>query len=142
MFSKILVPFDGSEHSLKAVDYAIKLGELDGSQIEVLYVSPPVEHYMWDSKELTDSLEKEALNKAEEVITTAKEKFNGTNVKYITAIKNGEDVAEVIIDEVEKSGTKIIVIGSRGLSAPMGLLLGSVSQKVVNHASCPVLIVK
>lgn len=141
MFKKILLPFDGSEHAMKAVDYSIELGRLDGAQVEILYVSPSVEHYMRDSASLVDSLEAAVREKAEEIIAKATVKFKDSGVHYTTSIKTG-DAATVICDEAEQNKIKLIVMGSRGLNAAMDFLLGSVSHRVLSHAHCPVFVVR
>lgn len=141
MFKKILLPFDGSEHSMKAADYAIELAQLDGAQVEILYVSPSVEHYMRDSAVLIDSLETAARENAEEIIAMATDKFKDSGVHYTTTIKTG-NAAAVICSEAEQNGIKIIVMGSRGLNPAMDIILGSVSNRVISHAHCPVIIVR
>jgi nucleotide-binding universal stress UspA family protein len=49
-------------------------------------------------------------------------------------------MAEAIINVAETRGADLIIVGASGLSSPEGLLLGSVSQKVMHHATCPVLL--
>lgn len=141
MFKKILLAIDGSEHSMKAADSAIKLAKIDDAQVEILYVCHALNHYMRDSAELIASLEKKLMEEAEEIMAKADEKFKDTGIPYTTKIITG-DAADVICDEAEQSGIGVIVMGSRGLGGISRFVLGSVSSKVLTHAHCSVLIVR
>jgi len=141
MFRKILLAIDGSEHSMKAADSALKLATIDDAQVEILYVCRILEHYMRDSAELIDSLEKKLMEESEEIIAKAEEKFKDTGIQYTTKILQG-DAAEVICDEAEENEIGVIVMGSRGLSGISRFVMGSVSSKVLTHAHCSVLIVR
>ncbi|MEL7568055.1 MAG: universal stress protein [Dehalobacterium sp.] len=141
MFGKILLAIDGSEHSMKAADSALELAKINGAQVEILYVCHTLDHYMRDSAELIESLEKKLEEEAEAIIAKAEEKFKGTGIQYTTKILQG-DAAEVICDEAQENGIGVIIMGSRGLSGISRFVLGSVSSKVLGHACCSVLIVR
>jgi nucleotide-binding universal stress UspA family protein len=59
-----------------------------------------------------------------------------------TIVERKGEAASLIIDEAEKEGVDVIVIGTRGLNAAERWLLGSVSTRVVQHAPCNVLVVR
>jgi nucleotide-binding universal stress UspA family protein len=67
--------------------------------------------------------------------------LNTENIEAKTEVLEGE-VAENIIRYAEENDTDLVMIGNRGLGGLKKLVLGSVSQKVVQKASCPVLVVK
>jgi len=143
MFGKILLAFDGSEHSLKAAEYAIKLAQIDHAHVEILHVVSSEKRYMRDSAALTASIKEEHMKEAEKIIAQGVEKFKDSGVQYSTKILLGDvgDPADEICTEAKQNDVKIIVMGSRGLN-PLTRLLGSVSNKVLSHAHCPVLIVR
>ncbi|MFZ3171455.1 MAG: universal stress protein [Carboxydocellales bacterium] len=144
---KILLPTDGSEHSLKAARYARKLLERSPlSSLTILHVSDiPKEvlahGYMLEVtidpqviKDLTETQKEQAIN------VTKKEFMNG-NFRIDILNQLGNPV-QIICDLVEKEGYDLIIMGSRGLGELKGILLGSVSDRVSHLAKCPVLIVK
>ncbi|MDD4752386.1 MAG: universal stress protein [Desulfitobacteriaceae bacterium] len=141
MFDKILIPIDGSEHSMKAADAAIKLAKIDDGEVEILYVSSNVNTYRSRVVYSASTLEKELTEEAEKVIAQGAAKFKAAGVKYTTKVLSG-DAADVICQEAEQNGIKVIVMGSRGLNAVSSFVLGSVTNKVLSRAHCPVFITK
>lgn len=144
---KILLPTDGSEHSLRAARYARKLLERSPlSSLTILHVSDiPKEvlahGYMLEVtidpqviKDLTETQKEQALNET-------KKEFLNVNFRIDTLNQIGNPV-QIICDLVEKEGYDLIIMGSRGLGELKGILLGSVSDRVSHLAKCPVLIVK
>lgn len=141
MPQKILLAFDGSDHSLKAADYALDMAKKSNAYVEIIYVyeTPPVysDRVVYD----VAKMKKEVLENAMKVITQGVEKFIASDVPYTSKIVSG-DPAEVICAEAEQSGTTEIVIGSRGMNVMSRFFLGSVSLKVLTHAPCTTIIVK
>ena len=139
---KILVTTDGSKNAEKALMEARKLAEDRGTDIVVLTVIKDTvlipymteENYNMPTK---DDLEKIG-NKSLDMASNFFEDFKG-EVKF--KLRAG-DVANTIIDESEKGDYDIIVMGSRGLGTFSRTIIGSVSNKVLNHAKINVLIVK
>jgi len=151
MLTKILVPYDGSKYSTKALTRATELAHnLDSeiilfSVVNVGYVSPPGLLGIIKSKK-----EKEAIKKWSESVKTDTEKMlkialkkcesKGITASYV--ISEGE-ISSKILDFATKKKISLIVIGSHGLHG-IGKLktLGSVSRRVSENAKCPVLIVR
>ena len=140
MFEKILLAVDGSEHSLHAAKEAGDLARAMKSEILRIVVAfdgiPP---YLGEPnlQQAIDARMKEAnmiLQKAQDTVG----KIPG---EIRTELIEGSP-AEAIISVAKTRETTVIVMGSRGLSAIAGLVLGSTSHKVVSHATCPVLIVR
>ncbi len=135
---KILVPIDGSEHSLRALDKAKELGEFYKAEITLLTVIY-TGHYNYFE------LQKELISSEEEVgqklLLEASKVLEDYPYGYKTTSKLG-DVANEIITMAEEGNFDLIVMGSRGLGAFTRALLGGVSQKVVSHANTTVMIVK
>ena len=134
MLKNILVPIDGSEGSDRAVAEAIKLAEVCEAKLNFLYIANI--NQLAINACLSDVV-LEAVTKAGNVILDRamsgikKEAFSETG-----------SPAVAILDFAEHSGTDLIVMGSRGLGVVKGVLLGSVSQYIVEQAKCPVLVVK
>ena len=151
MLTKILVPYDGSKYSIKALTRATELAHNLDSQIilfsvvNVGYVSPPGLLGIIKSKK-----EKEAIKKWSKSVKTDTEKMlknalkkcesKGITASYV--ISEGE-ISNKILDFAAKKKISLIVIGSHGLHG-IGKLktLGSVSRRVSENAKCPVLIVR
>lgn len=145
MFKKILVPVDGSATSWKALETAEKLAQTFKGELLVIHV---VQTY--NSAELyVNGLEAGTLSAENNQITTigsriletAKTKLEGFPGKVDFALEIGHP-ADRIVDVAKEKGVTDIVIGSRGLSGIAEFFLGSVSSKVSQYATVPVLIVK
>lgn len=144
---KLLIPIDGSENSNKALLEGKKLAEVFESEIIILYVgrldrlpgayadvTPLDLAEMDDIKANKERVGREVINAGLEVMKN----YSGT-VK--SDIEFG-DPAEVIIEVGEKENVDLIIMGSRGLSGVSRFAMGSVSDKVLNHAHSSVLIVR
>lgn len=138
MFDKIIVATDGSENANEAVKHAAALAQM-GTGIEVLivHVCPAC----------TADLDPDESNRrlAQEIVEKAASRFEGSGASVRTLVEIDypqESLGTAIVDIAERESANLIIIGSRGLSEFRGMLLGSVSSKVVQHAGCPVLIVK
>lgn len=143
-FSRILVPVDGSKGSEKAVEKAIGLARLSKGSIDFLYVA--------NLTGVTGGAHvANEFHLPEDVLASIRESGNIALDHILKAVP--EDVpakryvqtglpAEEIIAFAEKHHSDIIVVGSRGLNAAASLMLGSVSQFLLERATCPVLVVK
>ncbi len=152
-YQRILVPFDGSGYSKKALDEAIKIAKLTGATIYLCtvistdVVIPPgslLGLVKSASKgELQRRLIKSAKIEAEKMQKTQISYCGSKGVKaYYKLIING-NIAEEILRAAKARSVDLIVIGSRGLHGISRIKsLGSVSRKVAEFAHCPVLIVR
>jgi nucleotide-binding universal stress UspA family protein len=141
MFSKILVPVDGSENSLRALDHAIFLAKTTGASLTVIHVieNPPTV-YIESQKLLKDLLANYRAESAK-VLDGCRQTAERRGVKLETVIAEG-DAAYSITGYAHRKGFDLIIIGSRGLGKFKEMVLGSVSNKVLHHTKCSVLIVK
>ena len=141
MFSKVLVPVDGSENSLRALEAAIFLSKKIETQITALHVmekAPTV--YIHPQKELEELL-KNYRNESERILGKCQEIGNNNEIELNTAISKG-NVASRIIQYAEKGLFDLIVMGHRGSGKFKEMVLGSVSEKVLHQTKCSVLIVR
>lgn len=139
MFQKILVGVDGSPQSTKAAKVSGELARILKADLRIVVVFEPLPTYLGDSllqqaisvrMEAAQHILQEALNVVEEIPG-----------RLETEVLEGP-VAEAILVVASTRNNDLIIMGSRGLGKLAGLLLGSQSQKVVQHAPCPVLIVR
>lgn len=141
MFSKILVPVDGSDNSFRALDHALFLAKNTGSSVTAMHVieNPPT-IYVESQKLLNEIMAKYRMESAK-ILDRCKQLAEDKGVKIETLIAEG-DAASNITGHSNNEGFDMIVIGSRGLGKFKEMVLGSVSNKVLHHAKCAVLIVK
>ncbi len=135
---KILIPVDGSDSSERALGKAIELANALKAKLIFLYVAN-VNQLAVNSCLSAELLE--AMNKAGDVVLTHAEESSSNGIETERVMETGSP-APVIIDVAEEHGVDLIVMGSRGLGLVKGVLLGSVSQYVVENAKCAVMVVK
>jgi len=140
---KILVAVDGSEHAEKAMLKAKELGELNNCEVTLLNVVDDViaNNPYIVAKDQQEVIEKAFVDEGETVLKEALEKFEPYSGIVNTELKYGEP-AKTIIEKAENEDYNLVVMGSRGLNAFSRAMLGSKSNKVVNHIGVSVLIVK
>lgn len=142
MFEKILVPVDGSKASDLSLQKALEIGEKFGSELFIFTVVPELtvfEQYPVDypyTQEVTRANQEQARYMLEELSNNAN--YSG---ELNTYYRSGSPATE-IVQFAEENDIDLIVIGNRGLGAFSRTLLGSVSNKVINHSSTSVLVVK
>ncbi|MDA8197028.1 MAG: universal stress protein [Actinomycetota bacterium] len=134
--NRVIVGVDGSEAASAALAFAAEEAKLRGAELRILHVwGIPKAAYSGYVSQL-DDYERDAQVLLEGVVKEAKESYPELNIDS----KLGEgSPANFIIEESKDA--KLVVVGSRGHGGFTGLLLGSVSQQLVHHASTPVVIV-
>ncbi len=137
MYKKILVPLDGSEYSLQALDAAKEIGERFQSEIHILTVLNESSYYFADS----DKFKQAAVESAKNALKEGIDRIAGYEYGVIESYLGGK-VSEIIVDYAEENDIGLIVMGNRGLGAFSRTFLGSVSHKVLNATHKSVLIVK
>ena len=138
---KILVPVDGSDQSAKAAQWASRLAAKLGASLTLLHV-----HQVPGSEALgLNSLERSEIDQIEGRIAGPSfdeaRAMMDPSVNAETLVGIGEP-ADEIVALAKKEAATLIVMGSRGQSLARGILLGSVSEKVIRHAHCAVTVVR
>ncbi len=140
MFEKILVAVDGSEYALDAARTAAELARsLGKSQVYVVVVFEPIPDYLGEP--FWEEAAAARLKKAEEILNAALEVMGDVPGGVETEVLEGRP-AEAILEVAKNRKVDLIVMGAQGKGTLSSLLLGSQSRKVINHAPCPVLIVR
>jgi nucleotide-binding universal stress UspA family protein len=135
MFKRIIAAVDGSEHSYRALQYAKGLAECFGADLYLVHVFPQTSDLLgYDEYEKLVARRESA---GQEVLQEARQKLGDTSFTVHEELLEGPE-AEAILAVAETQQVDLIVMGTRGLSTLQGLLLGSVSHKVIRHANCPV----
>lgn len=142
-YSRILVAYDGSELSRKALDIAMALAKQDEKiELSVVAVSnPPTATSMGSYGIYNQELINEIRANAEKLLQEVKEKLITIPNKTTTVVLEGNP-GRLIVDHANQTSCDLIVMGSRGLSGIKEMFLGSTSHYVVQRANCPVFIVK
>ena len=141
MFTNILVPVDGSDHALHALDVACHLAQKYGAVLRLVHAYPPISTDSTMGGPDIEPLITRRTEAGEAVLARARERIKDCALDITTELREAPD-AEAILEEADVHHCDLIVMGTRGLGRLTGLLLGSVSQKVVQHAKCPVLLVR
>ena len=121
---KILVPVDGSVNGCKAVDEAIFFAEKCDAELDFVYVASNI------NKDIPSHI----------VFDRIWEKLSDER-KARKHVKSGH-IARGILEVADEEGSDIIIMGSRGLGLLQGVLIGSVSQKVIEESKIPVMVIK
>lgn len=141
MFKNILVPTDASESAQRALMMALELAKEFGSQIVLLHVvyTPEAMGYTLSSGVSVPQEEISIFGRA--ALTAA---LVGIDIGAVSIVKKQVPgyPSVVILEEIESGQMDLVVMGNRGYGAIAGSLLGSVSQRVLSKAKCPVMIVK
>ena len=132
--SKVLLPSDGSDTSLKAAAYATRLMKTNPDlKLSVLVVVPEGSGF--------SEIDKAMEEKGKEIMNKTLQSFSKEGIEVDKFIEKG-DPASVIIQYAERGNYDHIIMGSRGVSELRGAAIGSVSHKVINLANCRVTLVK
>lgn len=140
MFEKIVLAVDGSESSEAAIRAAAGFAGKTGANVEVVHV---FEHNVILSKAgATPDLE--TPEEANEVVTVVLKQLREQGVTAHGVVQKAatRDVAHVIMSTAEAADADLIVVGRRGLSSFSGMLLGSVSNKLIQLSKRPVMVAR
>ena len=146
MYSRFLVPLDGSPTSLLAIDYAADLARLSGATVILLHVIEPTRHstgferaevYIKDVRPrflaAGQALLDEAANRLRQ---------DGIAVETVLLESGTERVSEQITRQVETSACDLVILGTHGRRGVDRLLLGSDAEQVARIATVPVMLVR
>ncbi len=139
ILSRILCPVDRSDIAKRALRYAFRLARQHGARLRVLHVVEPG-IVVGDSEGASAGLPADVLAAAEEDIGWLVASVVDTEVEMDTVVRDGP-VARTILREARDDGASLIVVGTHGRGGFERLALGSVTEKLLRKASCPVLVV-
>ena len=136
MFGTIVLALDGSQSSDRALEYAAALAGQHGSTVHAVHVveimagrgGGPVH---LDADELKEKVRRQVAELGERGVTA--------DIEFHSVMTGGP--AHVVADVARRVDADVIVTGTRGHTALAGMLLGSVTQRLLHLASCPVLVI-
>jgi len=138
----ILVPVDFSENTPAILDWTAHLAEEHGSRVTLLHAYHlPVEFQQLEGAYLPPDFWQSVRTEAETNLRRFAEELERKKIRVETAVCEGY-AATVIVEEASTRRADLIVIGTHGRSGIKHLLLGSIAERVVQKAPCPVLTVK
>lgn len=145
MFKHILVPTDGSEFSRRAAEAAIEQARATGARLTVLHAMPPATPLVFGDvlpvAYMPPEEHERLVNKAADVyLAEVKAKADAAGVECHTVKIVSDFPAEAIVDMATKRRCDAIWMASHGRRGMAALLLGSETQKVLAHATVPVLV--
>ena len=140
---RILVAIDGSEGSMRALDFAARqAGYAPAAVLHVLTIQPAAAaNTAWEIYVSAERLQEIAVERSREILAAAGERLKGAKFRVHLEQLTGEP-AETIANRAAELGCESIVLGTHGLGKLGVLLMGSVAQRVLHHATPPVTLVK
>jgi nucleotide-binding universal stress UspA family protein len=141
-FRKILLPTDGSEHSMAAVPWAIGMGRLFDSEFDVVYSSPGPPSVMGSYfGTMIEPVLQEPPEVAGEVARRAAQRITEAGFRAVPLAVSGDPAAQ-IVDLAASRGANLVVMSSHGRTGLGRWVFGSVAEKVLRSSPVPVLVVR
>jgi Universal stress protein UspA and related nucleotide-binding proteins len=141
----ILLPVDGSENSMRAVNYTVDmLSPLPKEHCPVLHILN-VQRSLSPNFDMLVREEDRAnhyKNEGRKILDPIESILKLKNIVYVPHIVISTEIAHSIAEFAAERGCELIVMGTRGLGKIQGIMLGSMATKVVHESSVPVLLVK
>jgi nucleotide-binding universal stress UspA family protein len=135
---KVLLATDGSDHSMKAVQWTVdNLG--DKGQVTLFAVAPFAQDLL---AEMPPNIQQKLENEAKKSLDKAKAVFDANKITVETALAVGMVPANNIIDKAQKDNFDMIVLGSHGIGGLKRALMGSTASTVAAQAPCSISIIR
>ncbi len=140
---RILVPVDFSEHSKRALAYAVTVAGKFSSELLLVYVVEPAVYPadLGFGQVTLPNVENEMKHRAAEELRQLGTTMVGDAVRWTSTVRVGKPYLE-ILQVAAESRAEMIVIATHGHTGVEHLLFGSTTEKVVKKAPCPVLIIR
>lgn len=135
-FKKVLVPIDFSANSRKVLDAAAYVAERFGADLSVVFVVQTLDDYsgFFVPHMPVAKLEEDMVQGAEEKMAAFLEGLEVSESHVLSG-----DVAEEVVGHAEKQGIDLIVMGTHGYKGLERIVFGSIAEKILKSASCPVM---
>lgn len=141
LFKRLLVPTDGSESSVKAGRLAFRVAKVHGAQVTVLHVIDVVEadELAHASEKTEEEVRAEMEGAARGYLRHLENVAQEYTVQVETVTREGEPYKEIVA-LAQAIGADLIVMGHVGRRGPRRKIMGSVAERVIRFAECPVLV--
>lgn len=141
MFTKILVPADGPDNSYRALEAALVFSEQSGSSVSVVNVMEQLPIIHIESEKLLSELLEAYKKENQEILSKCSDIPHQKGITIKTVLLQGNP-APVILDYIKNENFDLVIMGSRGMGKFKELILGSVSNKIMHHSPCAVMIIR
>lgn len=148
MYKHILLPYDGSELSEKALTEGIGLAKSENAKITLIYVVSP-HHLMVGGgravpglKRLEQEYAQNIRDEAQAMLDTARQRAASAGLMVDVVLEDGANAHQCIIDGAQRLKCDLILMASHGRRGLDGLVVGSQTIKVLTHSTIPVLVVR
>lgn len=138
---KIIIPTDGSDYSVRAAEYGIGIAKMLGAQVTVVYVIDEVVLDQIAKITERDSAERELKEDGQRYVNYVTSVAEKQGVKASSLLAKGRPF-EQIVHLARGLNIDLIVMGTYGRRGAERILIGSVAERVIEYASCPVLVIK
>jgi nucleotide-binding universal stress UspA family protein len=142
-FRRMLIPLDGSESSLKAARFGLRLARREGCPVTAVHIVD--EENAADLARYADCPVAEIIARMERsgegYLEPVREWARSQGISFSSEVRVGIP-HRVLLEMAAESGTDLIVMGTVGRRGPRRVLVGSVTERVIAHSSVPVLVVK
>jgi nucleotide-binding universal stress UspA family protein len=136
-WKNILLAADGSIYSEAATEHAINFAKFYGGDLTAVSVVDVTEEFYAQAPKMLDKM----IEKSKRILEDVKKKAEASNVEIETLVREGE-AYEKIVELTNVIKADVIFMGSHGRTGLKKLLMGSVTEKVIGHTPCPVMVVK
>jgi nucleotide-binding universal stress UspA family protein len=136
-WNTLLVPTDGSRFSDGSTEKAISLAKVYGAELKIISVVDVTDEFQAQAPDAVESL----VNQAWQHVEAVGKKAAAIGVHADCFVREGESY-QVITGMAMKQAVNMIIMGSHGRTGVKRIFMGSVTEKVIGHAPCPVLVVK
>ena len=143
IFKRVLIPVDGSNYSMEAGEFGIRLAKSYGMEVLALHVIDEAALEEWSrlGGRGREELQRELRREGENYLNYLAELAEREGVRLTTVIEEGTP-HRVIVEVAEREGADLILIGKVGRRGPRRILIGSVTERVLAAAKCPVLVMR
>ncbi len=136
-WKNIFLAADGSKYGMAAAERAVNFACSYGGDLTAVSVVDVTDEFYAQAPHLVEQM----VEKAKEFLEDIKKKAEASGVKIETSVREGE-AYEKIVDLADEKNADIIFMGSHGRTGLKKMLMGSVTEKVIGHAPCPVMVVR
>jgi nucleotide-binding universal stress UspA family protein len=143
MYSRILIPTDGSEFSEKAIAHGLEIAKVLGSTVTVLRVVAPPSPIVMEGVVVTYPIEEaraQAMEAVGKQFKVLEERANASGVKMTCRMIEHDQPWRAICDAASEGNIDLIIMASHGRRGVSALVLGSETHKVLTHSTTPVLV--
>ncbi len=137
LHDSVMVAVDGSAFSDKALEQAIALAKACNSKLFIIHVV----YFDVESMSFGPAVEEQLEERGRKILADAKAKAAAAQLNCETFLTLHDQIFRPIVDKAKENNISLIVVGSHGRTGLKKALMGSVSQLVIGHAPCPVLVV-